>query len=244
MASRTATDTLGRTDQAAAPAPESALIRAADVIASGAALLLLAPLFLVVALVLRFTGEGEVFFRQQRVGRSGRMFGLWKFVTMLRDSPNIGTGTLTLGNDPRVLPVGRVLRKAKINELPQLLNVLSGDMSFIGPRPQAPANFECFPDDVKAALKSVRPGLSGIGSIVFRDEEGILERAADKTAFYSQVIAPYKGALEVWYIRNRRLRTHLLLIALTAWVVAFPHSRLHWRLLPDLPAPPPELAGL
>jgi lipopolysaccharide/colanic/teichoic acid biosynthesis glycosyltransferase len=137
-----------------------------------------------------------------------------------------------------------VLRKAKLNELPQLLNVLCGDMSVIGPRPQAPANFDCFPDDVKAALKTVRPGLSGIGSIVFRDEEGILDRAADKTAFYAQVIAPYKGALELWYIRNRRPGTYLLLIALTAWVVAFPESRLHWRLLPGLPEPPPELADL
>ena len=242
--SRTVADEHRHADETVKPAPESALIRVVDVLASGTALLLLSPLLLAVMAVLRVTGEGEVFFRQQRVGRSGRPFGLWKFVTMLRDSPNIGTGTLTLRNDPRVLPVGRVLRKAKINELPQLLNVLCGDMSVIGPRPQAPANFDCFPDHVKTALKTVRPGLSGIGSIVFRDEEGILERAADKTAFYSQVIAPYKGALELWYIRNRRPGTYLLLIALTAWVVAFPDSRLHWRLLPGLPEPPPELAGL
>ena len=244
MASRTVADALHRPAELAPAAPEPVSIRAIDLLLSGAALLLLAPLFLVVMAVLRLTGEGEVFFRQQRVGRCGRMFGVWKFVTMLRDSPNIGTGTLTLKDDPRVLPVGRVLRRAKINELPQLLNVLAGDMSFIGPRPQAPANFDCFPDELKAALVSVRPGLSGIGSIVFRDEEGILERAADKAAFYSQVIAPYKGALELWYIRNRRPSTHLLLMALTAWVVLFPDSRLHRRLLPDLPAPPPELAGI
>lgn len=244
MASRTATQETYRLHDAAPTTVESALIRATDVLASALALLLLSPLFLVVMAVLRCTGEGEVFFRQQRVGRAGRMFGLWKFVTMLRDSPNIGTGTLTLRNDPRVLPVGRLLRKAKINELPQLLNVLSGDMSFIGPRPQAPSNFGCFPDDVKEALGRVRPGLSGIGSIVFRDEESILDRAPDKTAFYAQVIAPYKGALELWYIERRCLRIHLLLVVLTVCAVVFPESRLHWRLLPDLPAPPPELAGL
>ena len=245
MVGRTAPGDLHRPDaRAPGRAIEAALIRAVDVLVSGTALLLLAPLFAVVIGVLRCSGEGEVFFRQQRVGRGGRMFGLWKFVTMLKDSPNLGTGTLTLRDDPRVLPVGRILRRAKINELPQLINVLVGDMSLIGPRPQAPVNFGYFPDDVKEALGRVRPGLSGIGSIVFRDEEAILERAADKTRFYAEVIAPYKGALERWYIEHRRLHTYFLLIALTAWVIAFPDSRLHRRLLPGLPPPPPGLAGL
>src|SRR5690606_21753019 len=139
-----------------------------DIVLSGLALLVLSSLLVPIALVLRFSGEGEIFFVQQRVGLGGRSFGLFKFATMLKDSPNLGTGTVTLKDDPRVLPVGRFLRKTKINELPQLLNVLCGDMSIVGPRPQTRRCFDAFPEDSKRAIVRVRPGLSGVGSIVFR----------------------------------------------------------------------------
>ena len=139
---------------------------------------------------------------------------------------------------------GRFLRKTKLNELPQLINIFVGDMSVIGPRPQARPHFDVFPEAVKVRLKTVRPGLSGIGSIVFRDEETILERAADKEHFYAHVITPYKGALECWYIDRRGLRMYFTLIALTLVAVLSPSSTAYRRWLPDLPEPPSALAGL
>ncbi|MBE2258147.1 MAG: sugar transferase, partial [Rhodobacteraceae bacterium] len=151
-----------------------------DILLSGLALIILAPLFVTIAVVLRLTGEREVFFVQQRVGKDGRKFGLLKFATMLKDSPNIGTGTVTVRDDPRVLPTGRFLRKTKVNELPQLLNILKGDMSIVGPRPQTQRCFDAFPNDVQEAIVKVRPGLSGIGSIVFRNEESLLHGEVDQ----------------------------------------------------------------
>lgn len=216
--------------------------RLLDIILSGAALLLLAPLLLPIALILRLSGEGEVFFRQNRVGRGGGHFSLLKFATMLKDSPNMGTGTVTLKNDPRVLPVGRFLRKTKINELPQLINILRGDMSIIGPRPQTQRCFDAFPESSQQAIVTARPGLSGIGSIVFRGEEDMMHAAGDPDHFYDHVIMPYKGALEEWYVRHQGLGTYLLLIAITAWVVTRPRSPIVWRAFPDLPEPFEEIA--
>ncbi len=215
-----------------------------DVLFSGLALLVLAPLLLPIALLLRLTGEGEVFYIQQRVGSDGRMFGLLKFATMLKNSATIGTGTVTVKNDPRVLPMGKFLRKTKINELPQLINILIGDMSLVGPRPQAQRCFDAFPKDVQREIIKVKPGLSGVGSIFFRDEEDLLHEAANPTQFYDQIIAPYKGELEKWYVKNATLRNYFMVIFVTAWVVIFPKSRIAWRVFSNLPAPPPELQSL
>lgn len=215
-----------------------------DIVFSGLALLVLAPLLLPIVVLLRFSGEGEVFFVQQRVGKDGNKFGLLKFATMLKNSPNMGTGTVTVKNDPRILPMGQFLRKTKINELPQLLNILKGDMSVIGPRPQAQRCFDAFSKDVQGEIIKVRPGLSGIGSIVFRDEESLLHGAGDHVGFYDNVIAPYKGDIEKWYIRNQGLKNYFLLIFLTVWVVLFPNSRIVWNIFSDLPAPPPELSDI
>ena len=112
-----------------------------DIFFSGLALLFLSPLLVPIFIILKFSGEGEVFFLQERIGKGGDVFKLFKFATMLKDSPNIGTGTVTMKGDPRVLPVGKFLRKTKINELPQLLNIFFGDMSVIGPRPLTPKTF-------------------------------------------------------------------------------------------------------
>ena len=109
-----------------------------DILFSGIAILILSPLFIVVILILRFTGEGEIFFLQDRIGKGGNKFKLFKFVTMIKNSPDMGTGTITIKNDPRILPFGKFLRKTKINELPQLLNIFFGDMCIIGPRPLTP----------------------------------------------------------------------------------------------------------
>jgi hypothetical protein len=134
------------------------------------------------------------------------------------------------------------LRKTKINELPQLLNVLMGDMSFVGPRPQMKVDFDVYPAHVREQIYNVAPGLTGIGSIVFRDEEQLLSRPGiDPKAFYAQHIAPYKGELELWYQRRQTLLTDLLLIVMTAWVVVRPDSDLVFRLFKDLPARPEAL---
>lgn len=213
-----------------------------DVLLSGLALLVLSPLLVPIAIILRLTGEGEVFFLQDRVGLGGRTFKLYKFATMLKASPNLGSGTVTLKNDPRVLPVGRFLRKTKINELPQLLNILKGDMSVIGPRPQTQRCFDAYTPRVQGSVTKVLPGLSGIGSIVFRDEEDLMHGQADATRFYDHVIAPYKGELEEWYVANKGLWCYFMLIALTVWVVVFPKSTAAWRVFPGLPRPPASLA--
>jgi len=215
-----------------------------DIVLSGLALLVLSPLLLPVVVILRLTGEGEVFFRQDRIGLHGKPFGLLKFATMLKNSPNVGTGTVTVKDDPRVLPFGRFLRKTKLNELPQLLNIFIGDMSIIGPRPQTQRCFDAFPVASQAEIVKVRPGLSGIGSIVFRDEEELMHASAEPERFYDDVIMPYKGMLEEWYVAHRGLRLYLLSIFVTAWVVVFPESRLVWTLFPELPMPPAALAGV
>jgi lipopolysaccharide/colanic/teichoic acid biosynthesis glycosyltransferase len=216
--------------------------RSFDIVLSALALLVLCPVLIPIVIILRLTGEGEVFFTQPRVGRGGRMFGLYKFATMLKDSPNMGTGTITLRDDPRILPMGRFLRSTKINELPQLLNILKGDMSIVGPRPQTKRCFDAFPPGAQAAILKVRPGLSGIGSIVFRGEEELMHAHSDPARFYDEVIAPYKGALEEWYVANQGLRTYLLGIAVTAWVVFMPRSVITWTAFKTLPRPPKELA--
>ena len=214
-----------------------------DIVLSGLALIVLSPLLLPLALALRLSGEGDVFYVQQRVGVGGRPFGLYKFATMLRNSPNIGTGTVTLKDDPRVLPLGRILRKTKINELPQLLNILLGDMSIVGPRPQTQRCFEAFPAESQRVIATVRPGLTGIGSIVFRDEEELMSASYNAERFYDDVIMPYKGRLEEWYVAHRSIGTYLKSIFVTAWVVVVPSSRIVWTLFESLPAPPPELSG-
>jgi len=213
-----------------------------DIVFSSLALLVLSPLLVPIAILLRLTGEGEIFFLQDRVGKGGKTFKIYKFATMLKNSPNLGTGTVTLRNDPRILPMGGFLRKSKINELPQLLNILNGDMSIIGPRPQTKRSFDAFTLAAQHAVIQVRPGLSGIGSIVFRDEENMMHGHQDPGHFYDNVISPYKGALEEWYVVNQGLRTYFMLIGLTIWVVLFPNSKAVGRMLDTLPKPEPELA--
>lgn len=217
------------------------MIRFFDILFSFIALLLFSPLLLPIAIVLKFTGEGEIFFLQERIGREGKVFKLYKFATMLKDSPNIGTGTVTMKNDTRVLPVGRFLRKTKINELPQLLNIFFGDMSVIGPRPLTSQTFRSYSNDIQEIVKKVRPGLSGVGSIIFRDEEDIMHGASASVDFYDNIIAPYKGSLEKWFVLNKGIKIYFLAIFITIWAVVFPRTRVAWMVFKDLPEPPKEL---
>ena len=214
------------------------MIRFLDILFSSLAIVFLVPLLLPIMLILKVSGEGEVFFLQERIGKNKEIFKLFKYTTMVKNSSSIGTGTVTVKDDPRVLPVGIFLRKSKINELPQLLNVFLGDMSIIGPRPQAPRCFDAFPVESQDIIVQVKPGLSGIGPIVFRGEEDILEGHSGTLDFYDNVIGPYKGKVEAWYVEKQGLIAYFALILLTVWVVLFPKSDLVWRLFKDLPSPP------
>tara|TARA_B100000902_G_scaffold107412_1_gene109250 strand:- start:9931 stop:10608 length:678 start_codon:yes stop_codon:yes gene_type:complete len=212
-----------------------------DILFSSVALLLLSPFLIPLLITLKLTGEGEVFFLQERIGKSGEKFKLLKFATMLKNSPNIGTGTVTMKNDPRVLPLGTFLRKTKINELPQLLNIFFGEMSFVGPRPLTIQTFSAYSLSTQNYIKEVRPGLSGIGSIIFRGEEEIMHGATASVDFYANVIAPYKGALEEWFVSNKSLWIYFASIFITVWAVLMPSTKIAWRIFKNLPKPPAEL---
>ncbi|MDC3335250.1 sugar transferase [Opitutales bacterium] len=217
------------------------LIRLFDIFFSLLALLFLLPLFAPIVLILKFTGEGEIFYRQERVGRHGTPFALLKFATMLKKSPSIGAGEITLKNDPRVLPFGRFLRKTKVNELPQLFNILIGHISVVGPRPMVRNTFIKYSLEAKSKLQKVRPGLTGIGSIIFRDEEKFLEGKADPGKFYDDHIIPYKNKLELWYVENDSMTTYFKIIFVTAWVIIFPRSKIYEKLFSQLPKLPSSL---
>lgn len=217
--------------------------RVFDIFLATAALIVLAPLLLLIAIVLRFTGEGDVFYRQERVGLHGQHFGLLKFATMLRNSPNMGTGELTVRDDPRVLPVGRFLRKTKLNELPQLWNIVIGDLSVVGPRPMVPKTYAAYPAAAREILNTVRPGLSGVGSVIFRDEETFLAGRDDPQAFYRDTIVPYKAAVECWYVQHQGILMYWQVILLTLWAIVFKKTRLPWMVWPGLPKLPSALLG-
>ena len=210
------------------------LKRVIDVLIASTALILLSPIIILVIIVLKLTGEHEVFYRQKRMGYKNKPFYIWKFATMLKNSPNIGTGEITLRNDPRVTRVGRFLRITKINELPQIVNVLKGNMSVVGPRPLLEVSFRLYPEEVRDIIYLNKPGITGIGSLIFRDEEKMLSEAQDPKAFYS-TIYPYKGRLEMWYYDNVSLFTDFSIIFLTGWSLLFPETRLIYRIFRDLP---------
>ena len=216
--------------------------RLIDIILSFIGLVILSPLLIPICIGLLLTGEHYIFYFQKRIGYKNRPFNIWKFATMLKNSPNLPGGLHTLRKDPRLMPLGGFLRKTKINELPQIINILIGDMSIIGPRPLVDKNFELYPDHVKASINNVKPGLTGIGSIVFRDEERLLsESKLPPQEFYKQSISPFKGELELWYQQNLSIYTDVMLIFLTTWVIFFPKSNLVYQIFKNLPERPKEL---
>jgi len=216
--------------------------RVVDVVIAGVAFILFLPIFIPIVIALKLTAEGEIFYKQDRVGYKNKFFEILKFATMLKASPSMLTGSLTVRNDPRVTPVGKYLRITKINEIPQVLNVLLGNMSIVGPRPQMKVDFDVYPEHVKERIYDSKPGITGIGSIVFRDEEKLMsETKMPIKEFYAKVIAPYKGELELWYQENASLWVDFLLIFLTAWVILFPKSDLPKKMFKDLPVMSTEL---
>lgn len=218
--------------------------RTIDILVAGIALLVLLPLFVPVMIILKLTGEHEVFYKQERIGLRNKRFGIFKFVTMVKNSLNMGTRSITMPNDPRVLPIGRILRKTKINELPQILNVLLGDMSIVGPRPLVQETFDAYSPEIQSKIYNCKPGLTGIGSILFRDEESLFKKTPLAPAdFYRVCISPYKGALELWYQQHQSIVTDFKIMFLTAWVILFSKSNLVHKLFPDLPKPNAELVA-
>lgn len=211
-----------------------------DILFSLLAIIILFPFTIPIMIGLKLTGEHDIFYKQKRVGKDGKEFNLLKFATMLRNSPNLPGGLFTSQNDPRMLPMGPFLRKTKINELPQLINILKGDMSIIGYRPQVRKQYEFFPVEDQRIMATDIPGLSGLGAVVFRDEEEMLRKVPNHEEFYEKVVSPYKSKLECWYIKNKNLKNYFGLILLTVKAVMNPGDD-SWKKLNDLPSMPEEL---
>jgi len=207
-----------------------------DIIFSTIVLILFSPFGLIIMLILKFTGEGEIFYKQSRTGQNGEQVGIYKFVTMVKDSPNLGAGDITLKDDPRVLLFGKFLRKTKLNEFPQFLNVLIGDMSMVGPRPLVKNQYDMIPESLKQKIKLLKPGITGIGSIIFRDEERFLgENKENSNEFYKTEIVPFKATLECWYEEHMSFLIDSLLIITTIIMVLLPNFKLHKYLFSELP---------
>ncbi|MBK9175718.1 MAG: sugar transferase [Flavobacteriales bacterium] len=185
-----------------------------DIVVAFIALLLLSPLLLLIAVLVALTSPGGAFFRQMRVGRGGRAFRLLKFRTMKPGSE--AQGQITLGRDPRVTAIGRALRKTKLDELPQLWNVLVGEMSLVGPRPEVPRYVALYTDEQRAVL-TVRPGLTSLASIAYINENEVLGRAADPLRAYVEEVMPAKLALDLRYVREQSLWLDLRILGATAF---------------------------
>lgn len=211
--------------------------RLLDLSISIISLILILPVFIIIMFILKITGEGEIFYLQNRIGFNNSNFKILKFATMLKNSMNLGTGSITLQNDFRVTYFGKFLRKTKINEIPQLINIFKGDISLVGPRPLVQKTFSSYNKEIQSNIYKVKPGLTGIGSIVFRDEESLISKSKAKNPheFYTKIIAPYKGELEMWYQKNQSFNLDLKLIFLTAWIIFNPSSKLYEKWFKDLP---------
>ena len=208
--------------------------RVFDIVIATIALILLSPILIPSCIILLFTGEKEIFYKQKRVGYKNKIFDIWKFATMLKNSPNIGTGEITLRNDPRVTAFGKLLRITKVNELPQIINVFKGDMSIVGPRPLMAVSVKLYPEEIRNNIYNCKPGMTGIGSLIFRDEEKMISDAVDPKAMYAKIY-PYKGALEMWYQQHASLYTDFMIIFLTAWSILFPKNQLVNKVFKNLP---------
>jgi len=213
--------------------------RTGDILASLFGILVFLPFFIPLAVALKLTGEGYIFYLQERRGYKNRKFKIWKFATMLKASPNLGTGSITVQNDWRLTPMGKYLRGSKVNEIPQLINIFIGEMSVVGPRPLMEVDYLKFSPEIQQQFYNCKPGLTGIASIIFRDEEKLHSNTnMDPHEFDRLHIAPYKGALELWYQEHCSFRTDILIIFLTAAVILFPENKWAFRFFKDLPKMP------
>lgn len=212
------------------------LKRILDLLLSVTLIILLSPILVVITFSLFLFNQRDIFYRQRRIGSKNKVFGILKFSSMLKNSENLPGGTITLRNDPRVTWIGKILRITKLNELPQLFNVLIGEMSFVGPRPLIKEGFDLYPPDVKSFIYQSKPGITGISSIIFRDEERLVtESTMAPEEFYKKRIFPYKGQLEKWYFENKSFVVDFLILVLTGIKIIAPGSKLEFKIFPSLP---------
>jgi lipopolysaccharide/colanic/teichoic acid biosynthesis glycosyltransferase len=199
-------------------------------------IIVLSPLYLIIAMCLLIFNKGDIFYLQERIGFNNRKFKMIKFSSMLRISEKLPGGIITLRNDPRVTKMGKFLRYTKLNELPQLFNVLIGDMSFVGPRPQVTKGFDLYPKELQQFIYKSKPGVTGISSLIFRDEEKMVSNCnTSPEDFYRKHINPCKAEFEKWYHENKSFTVDTLILILTALKIIAPSSKLEFILFPSLP---------
>ena len=220
------------------------MIRVLDILISLSAIVVLSPLFIVLVFLLKFSGEGEIFYFQNRVGMQTSTFKLIKFATMLKDSSSFATKEITVKDDPRILPLGKILRKTKINELPQLFNIFIGNMSLVGPRPLALSGYEKYPERQKKDIQKIKPGLSGLASLILRNEEEILSYSSSPIDFHSNVLTPFKGEIEIWFSERLSIANYFKIIFLTIWIVVFSKSKILEKVYTKRPKMPQELKDI
>jgi len=220
------------------------MVRFLDFFLSLLGILILSPLFIILFFLLKFTGEGEIFYMQERIGANEKKFKLIKFATMKKNSSKIGSRHITVKDDPRILSLGKILRDTKINELPQLFNVLLGDMSLVGPRPLVGSGYLKYPENIKKSIKKIKPGLSGLASLILRNEEHLLSLTSNPIDFHSNVLTPFKGETEVWFYEKKSLFNYLKILFLTIWIVFFPKSNILERVFKKRPEMPQELKNI
>jgi lipopolysaccharide/colanic/teichoic acid biosynthesis glycosyltransferase len=213
--------------------------RTFDVLFALVLVVLLLPLLLVIAFILLNTAEKVVLYKQTRIGQFGKKYHVIKFSSMLKNSSKMGLGFHTTRKDPRVTKFGKTLRLSKLNELPQLFNILDGSMSFVGPRPMIEKSFLKYDKKARKKIFSNTPGLTGLGSIVFRDEERMVsdyEKIGGKTTdLYLDYIFPSKQILELWYNKNKSFSVDIKILFLTGIAVFFKGQKLHFILFRSVP---------
>ncbi|WP_434133608.1 sugar transferase [Sporomusa sphaeroides] len=182
--------------------------------------IVLLPVFLIIALWIKLDSRGPVFFRQVRVGQYGKPFKIFKFRTMIVDAESHGT-QITVGQDKRITRIGEILRKYKLDELPQLFNIILGDMSLVGPRPEVPRYMNEYPDDIRQITLSVKPGITDLASITFKDENAMLGKSTCPEQTYIREILPVKQKYYVQYVTNRSIIFDIVIIAKTFSAILF-----------------------
>ena len=197
-----------------------------DVVVSFIGLLLLTPLLVLIAFLIKLTSPGPVFFKQPRVGRFGSIFLIHKFRTMVVNAEQLGL-KITVGRDPRITKIGHFLRRSKLDELPQLIDVFLGRMSMVGPRPEVPEYVACYPEALRSVVLSVRPGITDLASIEFRDESAILGEASDPRKAYIERILPIKLKYYVEYVENQSFLRDFYIILKTILAIFFRNSSAH-----------------
>lgn len=198
--------------------------RALDFTTAVVGLAVCAPLFVLIALLIKLDSPGSVFFAHERVGRYGRKFKVLKFRTMVQDAPKLG-GAITAGHDPRITRVGRILRKTKLDELPQLWNVLKGEMSLVGPRPEVEKYVQLWDPQLREIVLSVRPGITGLTQVRYRHEESLLAQQADPETYYREVLLPLKLQSDAEYVQRHSLWFDLWLLWRTVVALFEPEAR-------------------